>query len=99
VAALVHLSVSNLLLTPASQVAAALVAGWLLGISPRKGQKTKSRFSLRLLLSAILCSVMLLPFTYQEMARMPVYTDRLHPIEGGLPRLWQLGKACKKELD
>lgn len=98
-AALVHLSVSNLLIAPASQIAAALVAGWLLGISPRSRQKTESRFALSLLLSATLCSMMLLPFAYREMARMPDYTDRLHPIAQAQPRLWQVGKACKKQLD
>jgi len=98
-AALVHLSVSSLLIAPASQIAAALVAGWLLGISPRGRQQTESRFTLSVLLSATLFSMMLLPFAYHEMAKMPFYTDRLPTIEQGRPRLWQLGKACKKQLD
>ncbi|MFC1690044.1 O-antigen ligase family protein, partial [Pseudomonadota bacterium] len=97
-AALVHLMVSSLLLTPASQIVSALVGGWLLGIFPLSQTNTKSNSALVLLCITFLCSVLLLPFAYHETIRMPSYRDQLPAVEQARPRLWQLGKACSNNV-
>jgi len=98
-AACVHLMVSSLLLTPASQVAAALIGGWFLGISAQLQQKPNARLAMGLLCSAALCGLMLLPFGYHEMVEMPVYREQLPAVEQGRPRLWQLGKTCSNKIE
>jgi len=97
-AALVHLMVSSLVLTPASQIAAALVGGWLLGMLPCTNAVLKPRSAVTLLCSSVLCSAVLLPFAYHETMKMPSYREQLPSVEQGRPRLWQLGKACRNNL-
>jgi hypothetical protein len=97
-AALVHLMVSNLLNSPASQVAGALIMGWLFGLTTQS-QATKITGNSSVLLgAAALCSLMLFPFAYHETVRMPSYRQQLPAIEEALPRFWQLGKACSGKI-
>ncbi len=78
-AALVHLMVSNLLNSPASQIAGALIIGWLLGVMPGRTTHTKAHSAVALLTVVSLCSLLLLPFAYHETrqdAFIPAATTR-----------------------
>ncbi len=97
-AALIHLMVSNLLNSPASQIAGALIIGWWLGAMPQRTPYTKPYATTAILFVVLFCSLLLIPFAYHETVEMPSYRQQLPAGEEGLPRFWQLGKACSAQL-
>ena len=98
-AAGLHAGLSGVFVTPASQMMAALVTGWLFGsfaagkpLSAKTGRPVVSMGLLTLLLAAGIAGS---PLVYHEVKSMPDYRSQLPLIERALPRFWQLGKACQ----
>ena len=94
--ALMLCAVDGVFITPASQIAASLVGGWLRGQSHRSPQSTSGHmgFALAFLVSATACSLLLLPFGWHEIQHMPAYRQVLPLVDHERPRLWQAGRAC-----
>jgi len=98
--ALVLCAVDGVLITPASQLSASLVGGWLLGHSWGQSCRTppaaggRRKFAHAFLITATACSLLLLPFGWREIQRMPAYLEMLPQADYATPRLWQAGKVC-----
>lgn len=94
--ALMLSAVDGVFITPASQIAASLVGGWLLGHSHQAHQSASSHGSVAraILAMATACSLLLLPFGWHEIQRMPAYRHVLPLVDHERPRLWQAGRAC-----
>jgi len=99
--ALMLCAVDGVFITPASQISASLVGGWLLGQSRhtsscRSPQSASSHgsFARAFLVMAAACSLLLLPFGWHEISRMPAYQQMLPEVDSERPRLWQAGRAC-----
>jgi len=97
-AAMVHLMVSSLLISPASQVAAALVVGWLIGVRRPFRKIGRTILAPIVLSGTILGSLLLLNFSFHEMTNMTSYHERLPAGDRGYPRFWQFGKACSDRI-
>ena len=99
--ALILCAVDGVFITPASQISAALVGGWLLGQS-RHAQSCRSpqsasspgKFARPFLVIATACGLLLIPFGWHEIGRMPAYRQVLPLVDHERPRLWQAGRAC-----
>jgi len=94
--ALMLCAVDGVFITPASQISASLVGGWLLGQSCHTPQAASNHgmFARVFLSIATVCSLLLLPFGWHEISRMPAYQQILPDLDSERPRLWQTGRAC-----
>jgi len=104
-AAILHSGLSGLLIMPASQAAAVLICGWLLGTFspcednltgyPKEYKESQYRYvSTLVLIISLASSLVLWLFISQEVKKMTSYKRQLPSIEWVMPRFWQLGKVC-----
>ena len=101
VAAVIHVCVSGLLKTPASQVIGMLVAGWLLGILFDKGNRSFAATTaggyraLFLSLVGVIVSISVLVFATAEIEKMPFRTAYAQDYGPITPRFWHDGRFCE----
>ncbi|MEE8338875.1 MAG: O-antigen ligase family protein [Xanthomonadales bacterium] len=108
-AAILHSGLSGLLIMPASQVAAVLVCGWLLGSinstetrvidSPAEDKVFHYRSaSTPILIISLMATLMLWLFAIHEIKNMNHYEKQIPAIEWGTPRFWNSGKVCSLHM-
>ena len=98
-AAALHACVSGVLMMPASQVAAVLVCGWLLGRQPSAGDARAQRRAAGLMacLVVALIAVALNVFNMNEIRHMEARVGALAAAGPAQPRYWQYGRSCRYE--
>ncbi len=94
--AALHTCVSGLLGTPASQVAAAWIGGWLWGSAPygRRGNRMMRQVAATVLALGVLASVVTGWFALHEIPQYELRTEKLQQKLPAYPRFWQYGKIC-----
>ena len=95
IAGITHSCLSGLLIMPASQVAAIIIAGWALSLTGKTPlQLKKTAFANALIASALIMTSTTLLFATREITRHRDHQVQTDPAYRWAPRFWQDGKAC-----
>ena len=99
-AAIIHVCVSGLLISPSSQVAGMLLAGWLLGglftesggAMATRTAEYKANF---LILLGLVVAVSVMTFATAELDELPFRTSYAQDYGPITPRFWMDGRFCE----
>jgi O-antigen ligase len=100
-AAVIHVCVSGLLISPSSQVAGMLIVGWLLGSLSNEDnrllKKTITRRTDPMILSlfGVMVAVSVLVFATVELDKLTFRTSYAQDYGPITPRFWQDGRFCE----
>ena len=96
IAGAIHACLSGLLIMPASQIAAILIAGWTLSLSGKALFKPESTPITRYLpVAGVFVSCAILLFAIVELTQLSVRTSYSAQHSAMIPRFWQDGKVCE----
>lgn len=100
-AAAIYSFLSGVLVMPASQVAGALIGGWLMDVSRRHAGAVIGRRwpATSVLVSGLLISLIVTVFSGGEAGKNEFRSTLIPAIDSGIPRYWQQGKLCKYFAD
>ena len=96
-AAALYALLSGVLIMPASQVMAILIAGWLMGALPIKAHQTEpdTKKTAFVVVCALTIALAVTLFSVTELGQREYRESRIALLDQGVPRYWQQGKQCK----